>query len=58
VLFVDLKKVYDSAPRGALWAILEKCGVPPKMLDVIRSFLEGMYAGEFVWVLMYLANLK
>ena len=45
VLFVDLKEIYDSVPRGALWTILEKCGVPPKMLGVIRSFHEGVYAG-------------
>ena len=45
VLFVDLKKAYDSVPRGALWTILEKCGVPPKMSNIIRSFHEGMYAG-------------
>jgi len=28
VLFVDLEKAYDSVPRGALWTIFEKHGVP------------------------------
>ena len=35
---MDLKKVYDSVPRKALWCVLEKFGVPPTMVSVIRSF--------------------
>ena len=34
----DLHKAYDSMPRTALWQILEKSGVPPRMLQIIRSF--------------------
>ena len=41
----DLKKAYDSVSRNALWTVLAKCGVPPTMLNVIRSFHEGMLAG-------------
>jgi len=48
LLFVDLKKAYDSVPRAALWTILEKCGVPLRILGIIRSFREGMHVG--VWV--------
>ena len=44
VLFVDLKKAYDPVPKSALWCVLEKCGVPPVMLSVIRSFHDGMKA--------------
>ena len=44
ILFVDLKKVYDSIPRSALWRVLEKVGVPPTMLQIIRSFHDGMKA--------------
>ena len=44
VLFVDLRKAYDSVPRQALWKVLEKYGVPEKMLNVVKSFHEGMHA--------------
>ena len=44
ILFVDLQKAYNSVPRQALWQVLEKCGVPPTMLHIIRSFHEGMCA--------------
>ena len=29
LLFVDLKKAYDSMPREALWIMLVMCVVPP-----------------------------
>ena len=44
VLFVNLRKAYDSVPREALWKVLIKCGVPPLMLKVIRSFHDGICA--------------
>ena len=44
ILLVDLKKVCDSVPRSALWKVLEKVGVPPTMLQIIRSFHDGMKA--------------
>ena len=44
ILFVDLRKAYDSVPRSALWMVLEKFGVPPHMLDIIRSLHNGMSA--------------
>ena len=44
VLFVDLRKAYDSVSRQALWKVLEKYGVPEKMLNVVKSFHEGMHA--------------
>ena len=44
VLFVDLRKAYDSVPRSALWNVLERCGVPPTMLSIIKSFHDGMQA--------------
>ena len=44
ILFVDLRKAYDSVPRDALWQVLEKSGVPPNMLNIIKSFHNGMKA--------------
>ena len=41
-LFVDLRKAYDSVPREALWQVLDKCGVPPRMLNIVKSLHEGM----------------
>ena len=43
-LFVDLRKAYDSVPRDALWHVLGRCGVPPQMLRIVRSFHEDIQA--------------
>ena len=51
-MFVDLKKAYYSVPKGALWTVLKKCGVPPKILGVIRFFTRE----EFGQVLMFLVH--
>lgn len=37
ILFVDLRKAYDSVPRSALWEVLRKYGIPPTMLNIIKS---------------------
>ena len=42
MLFIDLRKAYDSVPRQALWHCLEKYGILPRMVNIIRSFHEGM----------------
>ena len=44
VLFVDLQKAYNSIPRTALWSVLDRLGVPPVMLGLIKSLHEGMIA--------------
>ena len=31
-------------PRHALWKVLDKIGVPPTMLQIIKSFHDGMRA--------------
>ena len=44
ILFVDLRKAYDSVPRQALWHALESYGIPEPMLRLIRSLHDGMKA--------------
>ena len=45
LLFVDLRKAYDTVPREALWHVLEKYGIPPPLVNIIRSLHDGMKAG-------------
>lgn len=42
--FVDLEKAFDRVPRSALWVVLEKRGCPPKFVNLVRQFHEGMFA--------------
>ena len=44
LLFIDLKKAYDSVPRGAMWAALGKLGVPEPVIELIWSFHQVMQA--------------
>ena len=42
MLFADFKQVYDSVPRQAVWQVLEKCDISPRMLSITMSFHEQM----------------
>ena len=42
--FIDLSKAFDTVPRSSLWVVLEKMGIPVKMLNIIKSLHEGMQA--------------
>ena len=44
MLFIDLRKAYDSVPRQVLWRVLESYGIPEPMLGLIRSLYDGMKA--------------
>ena len=47
--FIDLKKAYDSVPRGGeLWLALRKLGVPEVTINLIKSFHLGMKAA--IWL--------
>ena len=42
VAFIDLSKAFDSVDRSMLWTVLKKCGCPPKFINILRQFHEGM----------------
>ena len=44
ILFLDLTKAFDTVSREGLWQILPKIGCPPKMVQMIRAFHDGMSA--------------
>ena len=44
LIFIDLRKAYDSVSRAALWRGLEIMGVPPSLVQLISSFHSGMTA--------------
>ena len=37
-LFVDLRKAYDSVHREAMWAVLERMGVPAPLLSLLKGW--------------------
>lgn len=44
LVFIDLKKAYDSVPRKALWRALEVLGAPPQLIRMVQAFHEDMTA--------------
>ena len=44
LLFVDLRKAYDSIPRAALWCAMRKYGVFDVMIELIQSLRDGISA--------------
>ena len=44
LVFIDLTKAFDTVNREGLWSILFKLGCPDKLVNVIRSFHDGMTA--------------
>ena len=44
LVFVDLKKAYDSVPRAVLWLALERLGVPASVVELVKSFHVDMKA--------------
>ena len=44
IIFVDLRKAYDSVPHEALWVVLQRLGVPDILIDIVKSFHEEMEA--------------
>ena len=44
LLFIDLKKAYDSIPREAMWTALGKLGVHEPVIELKQSFHQNMQA--------------
>ena len=42
IAFIDLTKAFDLVSRDGLFKTLPKIGCPPRLLSIIRSFLEDM----------------
>jgi len=42
--FVDLTKAYDKVDRNTLWTVLERRGVPPKLVQLIKAIHCGSHA--------------
>ena len=43
ILFLDLVKAFDRVPRELLWSILEKVGVPPKLVRLLQSLHQRFF---------------
>lgn len=41
-VFVDLVKAFDSVPREAMYSVLDKFGIPPKMKRIIMKLHSGL----------------
>ena len=41
---MDLRKAFDSVSRDGLWKILKRTGCPDKLVNILRSFHDGMQA--------------
>ena len=37
ILFLDLVKAFDKVPRDMLWLVLQKFGVPPKPINLLKA---------------------
>jgi len=42
-LFIDFKKAYDSVRREVLYHILIECGIPKKLVRLIKKCLAETY---------------
>ena len=48
MVFIDIKKAYDTVNREMLWNIMHKFGCPDKFISIVRAFHDGMKASVSV----------
>ena len=48
VAFVDLSKAFDILPREMLWRVLSKVGCPPKFVNLVMQFHDGIEASVLI----------
>ena len=41
-MLIDLVKAFDRVPRELLWLVMEKQGVPPKLISLLRALHESV----------------
>jgi hypothetical protein len=51
-LFIDFKKAYDSVKREVLYNILLECGIPNKLVRLIKMCLNETYSKVHVGKLL------
>ena len=39
--FVDFEKAFDSVHRNGLWVIMNQCGIPQKIVNIIKALYDG-----------------
>ena len=44
LLFINLRKAYDSVPREAMWQALAKLEIPDKIIQLLKAFHQDMQA--------------
>ena len=41
VTFTDFEKAFDSVKREVMWLMLQECGIPTKIIQIIKIFYVG-----------------
>jgi hypothetical protein len=44
VTFIDFEKAFDFVRREIMWLTLEQCGLPRKIIQIIKILYDGLGA--------------
>ena len=42
IYFMDFKKAFDSVPRSSLWMVMKHCGIPQKIINIVKELYDGV----------------